>query len=125
MSMLRSRRDRIRQTLANAADAELRLWLALAVQAQTDQALSPLRRAAAADEAAVCRALLAQRAAAPRVRSRRPRADAPAEAGHDERRSRPDAGPSLAGPSLFGQLAPISGGCGKATRTDRLRPAPR
>jgi hypothetical protein len=60
--MTSSRTERIRRVLANEPEAELELWLAVGAQAAADPARSDLVRAAAAEQVAVCREMLARRA---------------------------------------------------------------
>ena len=57
-SGLGSRCERLRRVLAQASDAEIRLWLIVGERALADRRLAASRRAAAAEQVDVCRALL-------------------------------------------------------------------
>ena len=62
--MLRPRAHRIYCNLAHEPDTHLQLWLATAERAAADPAAPAAVRAAALEQVAVCRELLAQRHAA-------------------------------------------------------------
>ena len=64
--MMRGRSDRMRRDLAHESEEQLQLWLAVGARAAADPAAPPTVCAAAVEQVAVCRDLLARRQARPR-----------------------------------------------------------